>query len=460
MPPRRRPPISVRIGRRINPPRALLISFGLLILLGAAALLLPCMSREGLAPIDALFTATSAVCVTGLVVVDTGRDLTLGGQWIVMILIQLGGLGIMTFSLYFLRLLGQRSTLTGEMAVRSALSVHSRHALPDALTRILVFTFGLELIGAAFLFFFFLPGHSGAQALWLAVFHAVSAFCNAGFTLFSDSLVGYHTHWGVNLTVMGLIVLGGLGFMVLVEISDLPRRKMKPRLSLHTKIVLVVTAALVVLGFAAILIFEWNHQLAAMSWPHKALAALFQSVTTRTAGFNTVEVGRISNPTLLVFMGLMFIGGSPGSTAGGIKTVTVAVIAAAAISRFRGFTKVNLFKRGVPDALVSRALAMTLVSLAIVAGALIAILSSEFVDQTVAESRETFIELVFETVSAFGTVGLSMGATGHLTDSGKLIIILTMFLGRLGPLTAALAMMRHAESVKPYNYGPEEVMVG
>ena len=449
------------IRRRLTPPQALIISFAGLILIGSLILTLPSMTSEAgsISWLDALFTATSAVCVTGLTVVDTGTTFSTLGQASVLLMIQMGGLGIMTFSVFFLRLVGWGSSLRSELAVRSSLSCAPQLDVPEMVRSVLKFTISVEVAGAVLLFVLFHRDYPATQAGFLAVFHSISAFCNAGFSLWADSLSAYKNDAGVNLVVIVLIVSGGLGFIVAHELSGY-RPNQHRNLSLHSKIVLWTTLVLVLSGTLVFAIFEWNNALANSPIHGKILASLFQSVTTRTAGFNTINFTHVANTTLLATIFLMFVGGSPGSTAGGIKTVTLAVLVAMALSRYKGFSRVNIFKRSVPEETVARGLAIVLVGITIVGLALALLLITETGHLDHTQTRDSFLQLLFETVSAFGTVGLSMGATPDLTAWGKIIIIITMFLGRVGPLTVALAMMAGSEREKTYNYSTEEIIVG
>jgi len=453
-------PLILRLSRRFTPARALIVSFMGLILLGGLILCLPGLTGPaGIDFIDALFTATSAVCVTGLVVVDTGTAFTLPGQLVILALIQLGGLGIMTFSVFFYTLVGRGVSLRDELAVRGSFSHQTAQDVAALVRVVVIWTLIIEAAGALGLFYFWIWDHSAGRAAYLAVFHAVSAFCNAGFSLWSDSLTGYRTHFGVNLIFVALIIAGGLGFVVLSELPKLGR-KSRSKFSLHSQIVTVTTLTLIVSGTMIFLALEWNNALKDLVFHHKFIVALFQAVTPRTAGFNTVDFAHLTNTTILMTILLMFIGGSPGSTAGGIKTVTAALLVSLGLSRARGFSRVNIFRRSLPDEVVSRGLAILLVASAVITLALALLLVSETGHLDHTQTRDAFVKLFFETVSAFGTVGLSMGITPELTLLGKFIIILTMFVGRVGPLTVAMALLSRARRPRAYNYGAEKVMVG
>ena len=449
-----------RLARRTSPSQVLVLSFGMLILLGAGILTLPWVTYgdKEIGFIDALFTSTSAVCVTGLVVVDTGSTFNLAGQLTIMTLIQLGGLGIMTFSVFFLRLVGKGTSLRDEMAVRAGLSISPRHHLPSLIRSVIVYTLFLELAGAALLFLSFSADYPPFKAAYLALFHSISAFCNAGFALWPDNLTPFKTDLGANLVFMILIIAGGLGFVVLHELATF-RKGLRRRLSLHSKIVFTTSASLIVFGALVFLVLEYNNVMRDLSFGSKILVSFFQSVTTRTAGFNTVEIGHMTNTSLLVIIFLMFVGGSPGGTAGGVKTVSFTLLAAVGLSRFRGFSRVNIFRRSLDGATVDRAHTIVLMALAVLIVALGLLLISETWQMDHMKTRDSFLELLFECISAFGTVGLSMGKTPYLTPMGRLIIIGTMFVGRLGPLTVALALLKSSAAVKGYNYGQEEVIV-
>lgn len=449
------------VRQRVTPPQALVFSFAALIGLGTLTLMLPCMTGPaGLDWVDAFFTATSAVCVTGLVVRDTGTAFALPGQVAILVLIQLGGLGIMTFSVFFYRLAGREISLRDELAVRESLTNLPTQNTVGLVRSVVLLTLAIEGLGALFLFSFWVQDHTALRAASLAVFHAVSAFCNAGFSPWPDSLARYETHLGVNFVFIALIVAGGLGFVVLRELGRLRPKTPRLRLSLHAKVVCWTTLILVISGMLIFLVMEWDNVLGGLGFKDKVVVSLFQAITPRTAGFNTVDFAHLTNTSLLATIFFMFIGGSPGSTAGGIKTVTLALIIALALSRYRGFSKVNLFRRSISGETVTRGLTITLLAISVIGLALGLLLTTETIHLDHPQTRDTFIELLFETVSAFGTVGLSMGATPDLTAWGKLIIILTMFLGRVGPLTAAMALMTRARKDRTYNFGREEVMVG
>ncbi|MCB2153930.1 TrkH family potassium uptake protein [bacterium] len=445
-------------------PRLLVLSFAALIVVGAIALMLPFgMASEAgaLKPVEALFTATSAVCVTGLIVRDTATEFTFIGQLIILVLIQLGGLGILTLSNFFL--LSRRSRI-GLGAREMIAETHGglAHIEPQhLLRRIVVYTFASEAVGALILTIRFAFDYPFGQALWLGIFHSVSAFCNAGFSLFSNSLEGYRDDFVVNVAVMALIVLGGLGFIVFADLSYWvrQRRKRRVKLSLHTRAVLRATTILVVGGWGILAILEMRNPGSGNSIWEWFQSSLFLSVTARTAGFNTVAMSDLANPTLLVLMILMIIGASPGSTGGGLKTTTAAILTSIISSRSRNRPKVEILDRSIPAELVAKALAVTAGYIAAIVVATILLQSAEYGLRPHAEVRGQFLEHLFEVVSAMGTVGLSLGVTAKLSSLGKLIIIACMFIGRLGPLMIAISLVGRRKRLN-YTMPEENLMVG
>ena len=438
-----------------TPARLSLLAFAVTIGIGSLLLSLPASSSaEPLSFMDALFTSTSATCVTGLVVVDTGTRLSLFGQLVVLLLIQAGGLGIMTLSTAFLVATRRRPSLTGLAAVHDALPPLKQQSYGNLLLEVVKMTFLLEGLGALVLSLRFLFDHPFWQAVYLGVFHAVSAFCNAGFSPFSNSLVSYSGDWVVNLCVAALIVSGGIGFVVLAEARHQRpwRRGGWRRLSLNSRLVLVTSAVLIAVGTTLVLLCEWNNTLAAMPWHQRLLAALFQSITARTAGFNTVPTGQLANETLFLLMLLMFIGACPGGTGGGIKTTTPAVLWAVIRAGFRRRGETELYRRTIPMEVIQKAVMVLCSSLLLVCGAVG--LMAFF------EPDKEFMDLFFETVSAFGTVGLSTGITGALSETGRVLITLLMFVGRLGPLTIGFAFMLRTRKPAKYSYSEERIMIG
>ncbi|MHB8765692.1 MAG: TrkH family potassium uptake protein [Deferrisomatales bacterium] len=459
----RLPRLGPLLERHLRPNQILVASFAGAILLGAALLTTPWAARGApLGWVDALFTATSATCVTGLVVVDTGSHFTPFGQGVILALIQLGGLGIMTYSSVFLLLLGRRLSFRDQTILEETLGRRHRVTVRRVVRDVFLFTLTIELLGAAVLTAAFTRRLPLGEAVYHGVFHSVSAFCNAGFGLYATSFVEYRGDWTVNLALMGLIVVGGLGFTVLEDLAEAWTRwraRQPVRLRLHTKVVLAATAALVPLGAVAVWAFEARNALAGLPWDEQLLAALFQSVTPRTAGFNTLDYGLLTNTTLFLTILLMFVGAGPGSCAGGIKTSTLAVVSALFRDRMLGRRRVSLFQRTLPEETVSRAVSLLVASFAFVTAALFVLLATEVGSVPHRSDGGRFLELFFETVSAFGTVGLSTGITPSLTPGGRLLLTAVMFVGRLGPLTLALAVGLKRERGK-FLYAEENVMVG
>jgi trk/ktr system potassium uptake protein len=398
--------------------------------------------------------------VTGLVVVDTGKIFSLFGQLVILILIQAGGLGIMTLSTLFLMAAGRRPGLAGRIVIQDTFTSGGERSLYSILRDVALFTFAIEGMGMALMFFRFLPGRDVADALYLSLFHSVSAFCNAGFSLFSDSFMAYREDWVLSLVICLLIITGGIGFLVLSELKrQFPfNRRTWSRLSLHSKLVLSTTAILLIFGSLLLVFMEWDNTLAPLSVPGRCLAGFFQAVNARTAGFNTLPIGDLANETLFVLILLMFIGASPGSCGGGIKTTTLASLTVLGISRLRGKERPQLFRRTISNKSVGKAISVVMISMFVVVIGTMLLLMSELGEIPHPFSRGKFLELLFEVVSAFGTVGLSTGGTGGLSVEGKLILTFVMFVGRLGPLAIAIAVShRRAPS---YYYAEEGIMIG
>jgi trk system potassium uptake protein TrkH len=416
--------------------------------------------NEELGWVDALFTSTSAVCVTGLIVVDTATYFTPAGHAFLLLLIQLGGLGVITFTSVILVAFGLRISVRQEDVSRSTAAGPEIDPLRLARS-ILLFTFGIEAAGATLLYVIWIPTFGYTQAVWPALFHAVSAFCNAGFSVFSDSLVRFHRNAPALIVVMLLIVTGGIGFLTLEELYQLrAARRMRKlfRLSIHSRLVLGTTALLLLGGWILFCIFEWRGVLAEMPLGHKLMNGLFMSVTARTAGFNTVDYAGTAPSTSFLSILLMSIGGSPGSTAGGLKTTTFALLGLVTFCRLRGEPVIHFSGRSMPEETVQRAITLFVAGFGLVAIAIFLF--------TITESRTVlsgtgphFLRVMFEAVSAFNTVGLSMGATPELSPAGRLLTTLLMYLGRVGPLTFAAALARR-KVVHRYRYAYEEVAIG
>ncbi|MBN1545617.1 MAG: hypothetical protein JW902_03055 [Syntrophaceae bacterium] len=445
--------------RMLTPSRIFMLSFAAVILLGTFLLYLPVSASHcPLSFVDALFTSASAVCVTGLVVLDIGRDLSLTGQAITLVLFQIGGLGIITFSVILFGLMGRGISFKGREIAQSTFLHTPRRDFLVIIKWVLISTLAIEAIGTLILFLRFLIDFPLGQSLYLAVYHAVSAFNNCGYTLFSDSLMSFQGDWIINIVVMLLIILGGIGFIVQYEIF-MKLKKKQTRLSIHSKIVLLMSGVLLIAGTALFYLFEMHHVIRDMPVEKQLLISLFQSVTARTAGFNTVDIGRVTNATILLFMVLMFIGASPGSTGGGIKTTSFTLLLMMIWNRLRGNEQVNIFNRTVPAEILTRTLAIVFTStffIFIITSALL--LWGHEAGYPPEQTRHYFVEYLFESVSAFGTVGLSMGITQKLDDIQKLAVVLMMFAGRVGPLT--LAFSWYSRRKKGLTYAEEPIMVG
>ena len=450
--------------KRLTPPQLVVVSFAAIILLGSLLLAQPmAVNGEPLKFIDALFTSASAVCVTGLVVVDTGSRFTLAGQWIILTLIQLGGLGIMTFSVVFILLLGRKLAFREKILISDTFSHLPIDNVASLVKEIFVFTFAIEGVGALLLFCRWLPEYPWPHALYLAIFHAISAFCNAGFSPLRDSLMGYRGDILVNITVMLLIIAGGLGFLVIMELRYYLIHRMNRNrifLSLHTKLVLTVTLLLIFGGMGLIYFTEQFHTLRQVPVGEGLLAAAFQSVTARTAGFNTLDIGSFGNSSLLIVICLMFIGASPGSCGGGVKTTALGVFAMMMWARISGREHVSLYGRTLPRNTIFNAFSIiTAAGLILILFLLILSISEASTPIPLAVERGRFLNLLFEEVSAFATVGLSTGITSSLSGFGKCMIVMLMFIGRVGPLTAVLLFTR-PQSKGDFQYAEEQVMIG
>ncbi|MBE7491632.1 MAG: hypothetical protein HS108_07755 [Planctomycetes bacterium] len=458
-----------------SPLRVFMGSFAMLILVGTGLLMLPGAHATDVRFIDAFFTATSATCVTGLTVVDTGTAWTRFGQLVIITLVQVGGLGMMTFAAFFGLSMGSGG-VRDAAAVGEMLNLNTLGRVGRATVWILGSTLVCELVGVGLLYGHWVDGAGltlpAEDQLYYSVFHSISAFCNAGFSLHPDSIVRYVGNWPVNLTLSWLVVMGGLGFVVIMELCtfrywSLPllrrvpfiRRRVKhervPHFSLQTKIVLLATGVLLVGGALGFLVLEWNHSMALLTTDEKLAAAFFQSMASRTAGFNSVDTGAGHSSTQFWTILLMLIGGSPGSVAGGIKTTTFVVMILAVVATFRS-RPVEIFQRRIPDGLILKALVMLALALTFICFATLALCLTEHAGTGV--PRHDFLDVLFEAASAFCTVGLSTGLTPELTDPGRVIIIACMYFGRIGPLTLVLAL--GARKTQRFQYPEEPVMIG
>lgn len=452
--------------RALTPPQLFVLSFLGLIALGTLGLrLLPGLyTAERLGWVDALFTATSAVCVTGLIVVDTATHFTIAGQAFLLLLIQLGGLGMITFTTMIILALGRRLSLRHEVITTAGAGVAPDVRIERLARDVFRFTFAIEGAGALLLYAAWAPRMGALDAIWPAVFHAVSSFCNAGFSTFSDSLIGFQRSPFTLGVVMLLIVAGGIGFLTMEELA-LWRRSRRAavafRMSVHSRLVLSATAVLLVLGWLPFMAFEWRATLGDLAPPLRVVNALFMSVTARTAGFNAIDYGAATDSTNFLTIILMFIGGSPGSTAGGLKTTTVALLALLAVSRLRGSQISSAWGRSIPEETVQRAVGLSVAAFALVTASIFLLTATERFGQEYVSPQGEFLAYMFEAVSAFNTVGLSMGTTDELTVPGRWLAIVLMFVGRVGPLTFAAALaMRARRRSADYRYAYEDVVVG
>ena len=440
-----------RRGDRVHipPPAILALLYAALIAIGAMLLKLPLATPAPITWSDAIFTATSAVTVTGLVVIDTGSQLSLFGQGVVMVLIQLGGLGLMTFAVLVLSMLGLPLSISYRIFLREDLNQTSISDLLVLVRGILKVVFACELLGVALLSLVFVPEFGWAHGLWQALFHTVSAFNNAGFGLFPDSLSAWVNNPIINLVVPALFIFGGLGFVVVTELFQ--KREWRS-LSLHSKLMLVGTLGLILWSVAVFAALEWTNPLTLGGLDgtsDRLWASWFQGVTTRTAGFNTVDIGGTHDSTALMFMLLMVIGGGSTSTAGGIKVTTFIVLLLATIAFFKRRTQLHVFGRSLGSDEMMKVLALAMVSmLTVFTGIFLLSLSHD----------GDFLNLAFEVTSAFGTVGLSRGATGELDEFGRAVMAAIMFIGRVGPLTLGFFLATRAQP--RISYPPSKVFLG
>lgn len=437
----------------LNPPR--ILALGLLVLIGTGTMLLslPVATETGvpITFIDALFTATSATAVTGLTVVHTANTFSLFGEIVILVLIQVGGLGFMTMSVLAALVLGRKITLRERLLIQESLNQNRIEGVVRLARAVLLFTLAFEGVGAALLAIRFVPDLGWGRGIYYAIFHAVSAFCNAGFDLFPASLTGYRDDYLVNLVIAGLIISGGLGFAVLLEVYQLRHWR---KLSLHSKLVLSTTGILLGSGFLAVLLLEFNNQVTLGQLPvgQRLLPAFFQAVVPRTAGFSTLPIESLRPVTLFVMMWLMFIGASSGSTGGGIKTNTFSALLLSLYSMLTGRTETWAFRRQLPPTTIFKAYAVSTMAMMVVGVAVMVLLLTE---------KAGFEQILFEVFSAFGTVGLSTGITPSLTPAGRIVISLVMYIGRLGPLTLGFALAQQAQRRKQtWHYPEETILVG
>ncbi|MBC7961273.1 MAG: Trk family potassium uptake protein [Vallitaleaceae bacterium] len=454
----------------LKPTQVLVLGFLAVILIGAFLLDLPISNKGGHSAgfIDALFTSTSAVCVTGLAVVNTRDQWTIFGKVVLLLLIQVGGLGIMTITTTMFILLGKKIRLKERLIIQEAMNQYTLAGMVRLIKNVFLGTILIEGIGAFLLSVKFVPEFGFLKGIWMGIFHSVSSFCNAGFDIVGyESLVPYVGSPIVNFTVMGLIILGGLGFTVWLDILRTIKEKFKyqytlkrtfQKFTLHTKLVLVLTLSLIVFGFVFFFVLESMNPntLGPMGLKEKLLGSLFQSVTPRTAGYNTISQTGMTDASKFMTIILMFIGGSPAGTAGGIKTVTFGIIFLSVVSVIKAKDDVEAFGKRIAWDLVRKALTVAVISMTLIIAVTMVLTLTEV------DEKFSFLDMLFETVSAFGTVGLTLGVTPYLTIVGKLIISLTMFIGRLGPITMLVALtLKNKKNKNGTIKRPEEkVMVG
>jgi len=442
--------------RKLSPHQLLVFGFTGMILLGTALLMLPYSTTQGISVTDALFTSTSAVCVTGLIVKNTLLDFTPFGKGVILLLIQIGGLGYMSMATFLALLIGRKIGLSERILIKESLNIATLEGIIRFMKGMLVFVFLAEGVGALLLTLRFLKAFPLKDAVFQGIFHSVSAFNNAGFSLFQDSLIRFRGDIVVNLIIMSLIVLGGIGFLVVDDLYGWVKKRQK-KLMLHTLIVLTSTAFLIIVGASLFYFNERNYFFAhsGLSSLETVITSLFASVTARTAGFNTIDYSVLQPATIFLTIILMLIGASPGSTGGGIKTTTVTVVIMNLWCTIKGRKDTVMFKRRVPEALISRS--FVVLALAVI---FINIITLVIIDI----EHTGFQQTMFEVVSAFGTVGLSTGDGGArsfcatFSDLSKIIIIFTMLAGRLGPLTLFMALLGQKEERIRYPEG--RIMIG
>lgn len=454
---------------RLSAPKKVSLSFLAVIIIGAIVLSLPFSNKKEAASfLDNLFIATSAVCVTGLSPLTVVDQYNLFGQTVLIILVQIGGLGFLTFLYLFLFLARQRITLSRKLVFTEALNQNSLSMLPRLLKTIFIYTVSIETIGLIFFSMFFIPRLGALKGLYYGIWHSISAFCNAGFDLCgSTSLVVYNTNPIINFIVPFEIIMGGLGFIVVLDIHDkyikekrrsssFSWRHLFGSFALHTKIVLMMTVSLIVIGTLLFFIMEFNNPLTIgkMNLVDKLVVSFFQSVTTRTAGFSTVDMYSLNRITKILMCSLMFIGGSPASTAGGIKTVTFALVLLLMRTTYRGIEETTVFQRRIKKRTLVRAFSIFFL------GLMLCIISSSIM--LITEPKQDYLNILMEVFSAFGTVGLSASVTPALSIVGKCVDIILMYTGRIGPISLMILFTKrsHDKNTKEFKYPDEDVLVG
>lgn len=448
--------MKISIGKyfKLTPVQILAIGFATVILIGAILLNLPIATQDGSRTpfIDCLFISTSATCVTGLVTVDTGTHWSYFGKTVIMFLIEIGGLGFMSFATLIALLLGKRITLKERLVMQEALNSFSLQGLVKMAKYVLIFTSSIQLAGALLLSTQFIPEFGFGKGIYYSVFHSISAFCNAGFDILGEyrSLTIYAENPVIILTIGSLIIIGGLGFYVWQEIYNYKGLR---KLSLHSKVALSGTAFLIIIVAILMFIFESNNPgtMKNMSFKGKILSSFFAAVTPRTAGFNSISTSDMTNAGIFLTIILMFIGGAPGSTAGGIKVTTAGVLAMTVLSIVKGREDTEIYKKRIAKDTVYKSLAITTIALVLVMTVIMML--------SITEPNASLEYILYEATSAFGTVGMSLGLTTELSFAGKAIVAFTMYCGRLGPLTVFLALTKRSNSNK-IKYPEEKILVG
>ncbi|WP_255493902.1 TrkH family potassium uptake protein [Cetobacterium sp. 8H] len=440
--------------KKLSLSRKLILVFFAAIVFGSILLYMPFSLQEGqsISFLTAIFTITSAICVTGLSVIDISKVLSFQGQLILLLFIQLGGLGVMTFSSLFFLLIGKKMSYKERELIKEERNAESSGEIVDFIKKIVIIVLLIEIVGAFFLTLEFLKEFRFSKALYYGIFHSISAFCNAGFSLFSNNLENYHGSILMNMTIAYLIILGGIGFSVINSVLMAVRRDVK-RFTLTSKVAILVSMFLTFMGMVLFFLLEYKNPttIGNLSFFDKILSSFFQSVTTRTAGFNTVPMATLKPATVFMFCILMFIGASPGSTGGGIKTTTIGVIVLYVIGVVQGREHINVFNRRISWDILNRALAILVISIIYVSIITMLVMTIE--------DGIGFEKVAFEVISAFGTVGLSLGVTANLSPLSQILIIITMFIGRLGPMTFALALGKK-KIKQSLRYPKENILVG
>ena len=441
--------------KSFSPYMTILLSFMVVTILGGILLSLPISMRYGKSVklIDGFFIATSAICVTGLSSIDIGSVYNIFGQMVILVLIQLGGLGVITFTSVIIIMISKKIGYYTKKIVQEDINIDTTFKIEEYVKKVIFSVIIIEFIGTIILFFEFIKKFGFLKAVYYSFFHSVSAFCNAGFSLFSDNLYGFKNSFIINMTIPLLIFLGGIGFSTILNCYNVLRKKEK-RLTSTTKLSIKISIFLVIIGMVAMFILEYSNKstIGNLSFGQKLEASFFQSVTTRTAGFNTISILGLKRSTSLLFVILMFIGASPGSTGGGIKTTTIGLIILGTLATLKNKDTIEYDKRSVSWRIYSKAITVLFISLIYTTICVFLLI--------LFERNKNLLDLVFEVFSAFGTVGLSRNLTPSLADISKFILIVTMFVGRVGPLTIALALSKSNLKKGRYTYPQENILIG